>query len=72
MLKREELHSLNTSGMHVAWSAAEGLNSAKAEVVDDAKRAKPTAAITFFLVVFMTFPRCLDGSLGNAVVVLMN
>jgi hypothetical protein len=56
MLKREELHSLNTSGMHVAWSVADGLNSAKAEVVDDAKRAKPTAAITFLLIVFMTFP----------------
>jgi hypothetical protein len=65
MLRREELHSLNTSGMHVAWSAAEGLNSAKAEVVEDAKRAKLTAAITFFLMVFMTFPRSLNGSLAN-------
>jgi hypothetical protein len=64
MLRREELHSLNTSGMQVAWSAAEGLNSAKAEVVEDAKRAKLTAAITFFLMVFMTFPRSL-GSLAN-------
>ena len=72
MLKREELHSLNTSGMHVAWSVAEGLNSAKAEVVVDAKRAKPTAAITFFLIVFMTFPRCLNGSLANAVCALVN
>src|SRR4051812_43799189 len=43
MLTRDELHSLNTSGMHVAWSVAEGLNSAKAEVVEDAKRAKLTA-----------------------------
>jgi hypothetical protein len=72
MLTRDELHSLNTSGMHVAWSVAEGLNSAKAEVVEDAKRAKLTAAITFFLMVFMTFPRSLNGSLASAVGGVMN
>ena len=55
MLKRDVLHSLNASGMHVDCSVADGLNSANADV-GNAKRAKPSAAITLLLMVFMTFP----------------
>jgi hypothetical protein len=55
MLKRDVLHSLKASGMHVDCSVADGLNSANADV-GNAKRAKPSAAITLLLMVFMTFP----------------
>ena len=55
MLKRDALHSLKASGMHVDCSVADGLNSANADV-GNAKRAKPSAAITLLLMVFMTSP----------------
>jgi hypothetical protein len=41
--------------MHVDCSVADGLNSANADV-GNAKTAKPSAAITLLLMVFMTFP----------------
>jgi hypothetical protein len=54
MLVSDPLHSLNASPLHADCSAADGLKPANA-ALGNAKRAKPRAAITAFLIVIMVF-----------------
>jgi hypothetical protein len=54
MLVSEPLHSLNASPLQADCSAPDGLNPAN-DALGNTSRAKPTAAIIPFRIVFMTF-----------------